>query len=144
MVAHSLGSLGALALFMIPIFAPYAPVAAYMRWEPLLPALPPFVLGLGIAIWIMALPPTLILNYLLRRTRFVTRQDYVVVGFTAGLLLSVPFIQAMGMNVVSMTATPEVSGSWLLLNQVLYVLAWATSGALYGVCYFCFHSERLR
>lgn len=144
MVAHSLGSLAALLLFLIPMFTPYAPVATYMRWSYLLPQMLPMFAGLGIAIWILTIPLAVGMNYVLRRTRLVTQQDYLFVGFTLGLLLSVPFVRVMGMNVVDTLATPVVTPGWLLVNQMLYVLAWALSGAVYGLSYYYFHSERIR
>ena len=144
MVAHTLGSVVALLIFLVPMFAPYVPVAAYMRWQPLLPSMVPFVMGLGIAIWLMAAPVAAGINYLLRRMRLITRQDYILIGFTVGLLLSVPFVTVMGVNVVDSVATPVVTRSWVLINQLLYVLAWAASGAVYGFTYYYFHSERIR
>ncbi len=144
LVAHSLASLAALLIFMIPLFAPYVPVAAYMRWQPLLPQMLPMFVGLGIAIWVMTIPVAVGINYLLRGTRLVTQQDYAIVGFTVGLVLSIPFVNVMGMNVVDTTATPVVTPSWLLINQMLYVLAWAVSGLVFGLSYYYFHSERIR
>jgi hypothetical protein len=144
LVAHTVGSLAALLIFLIPMFAPYAPVALYMRWQPLLPHMLPMFAGLGIAIWVLTLPLVVGINYVLRCTRLVTQQDYVIVGFTVGLLLSIPFVNVMGMNVVDTAATPVVTQSWLLMNQMLYVMAWAVSGVVYGVSYYYFHSERIR
>lgn len=140
LVAHTLGSVAALLIFLFPMFAPYAPVALYMRWSYLLP----MFAGLGIAIWVLTIPVVVGVNYLLRRTRLVTQQDYVIVGFTVGLLLALPFVKVMGLNVVDTTATPVVTHSWLLINQMIYVLAWALSGMVYGVSYYYFHSERIR
>ena len=142
--AHTVGSGVTLLIFLIPMFAPYAPVAAYMRWQPLLPQMLPVFVGLGVAIWLMTVPLTLLINYVLRCTRLVTRQDYLLVGFAVGLLLSIPFVRVMGINVVDTLATPIVTPAWLLINQMLYVTAWALSGAVYGLSYYYFHSERIR
>lgn len=144
LVAHSLGSFAALLIFLIPMFAPYAPVATYMRWQPLLPHMLPMFAGLGIAIWIMTIPLTVGINYILRRMRLVTQQDYLLIGFAVGLILSIPFVKVMGMNVVDPIATPVVTTTWLFINRMLYVMAWALSGAVYGISYYYFHSERIR
>ncbi len=144
MVAHSLGSFATLLIFLIPMFAAYAPVATYMRWQPLLPHMLPMFIGLGIAIWVMTIPLVVGINYLLRRMRLVTHQDYLLIGLAVGILLSIPFVKAMGMNVVDTVATPVVTPTWLLINQMLYVMAWGLSGAVFGICYYYFHSERIR
>lgn len=141
LLAHTLASCLTLAIFMVPLLAPYTPYAAYINWHAVFPYLKPFVLGLGVSIWILSIAPALIIHKLIRLAGLYNRQDYTLIGLATGLAISLPVLKMMGTTVVNTDVTPFITPGWLLANQIIYALAWAFSGAAFGLCYFYLHRE---
>lgn len=140
--AHTVASALTLAIFMVPLLLPYTPYAAYMNWHAIFPYLKPYALGLGISIWLLAIIPALLIHKLIRLAGLYGKADYTLIGMAAALAISLPVLKLMGTNVVNTDITPLVTPGWLLANQIVYAIAWALSGAAFGLCYYFLHSER--
>lgn len=142
LAAHTLGSALSLAIFLAVMLLPFVPYAAALNWHALAPSFKPFALGLGVSIWLLAALPALAIHKLIRLAGLYNKQDYTLIGAATGIALSLPVLKFMGAAVVNTDVTPLVTPGWLLANQALYILAWALSGAAFGLCYYHFHSER--
>lgn len=142
LLAHSLAAAISLLIFLIPLLAPYAAYVNYINWNEMVPYLKPYALGLGVSIWFLAIIPALIVHKIIRMARLYNKQDYLLIGAAAGLALSLPVLKILGPAVVNTAITPVVTPTLLLFNQVFYALAWALSGATFGLCYYYLHSER--
>lgn len=141
LAAHTLASLLSLGIFMVPLLLPYTPYATYINWHAIFPYLKPFAIGLGVSIWLLAALPVLAIHALIRMAGLHHRQDYILIGATAGLALSMPVLKLMGTSVVNTDITPLITPGWLLANQIVYALAWTFSGAAFGFSYHLLHSE---
>lgn len=142
LAAHTAASLIALGIFLIPLLAPYTPFATQINWHLIFPYLKPFILGLGVSIWLLAILPAIGIHKIIRLAGLYNRQDYVLIGLAAGLALAMPVLKFMGADVVNTDVTPVITPGWLLANQVIYAIAWALSGAAFGLCYYYLHNER--
>ncbi len=142
LLAHTLASAISLGIFLIPLLAPYAAYINYIDWSEIQPYLKPYAVGLGVSIWFLAIIPALVIHKIIRMARLYYRQDYLLIGAAAGLALSLPVLKIMGPAVVNIAVTPVITPAWLLANQVFYAIAWALSGAVFGLCYYYLHSER--
>lgn len=141
LAAHTIASVLSLGIFLIPMLAPYLPYATGINWQTVFPYFKPFALGLGASIWILAIIPALAVHKLIRLAGLHNRQDFTLIGLATGLALSLPVLKLMGLSVVNTTVTPYVTPGWLLANQTVYAMAWAASGAVFGLCYYYLHSE---
>lgn len=142
LAAHTAASVLALGIFLIPMLAPYTPYAAHINWQEIFPYFKPFALGLFISIWLLAALPALAIHKLIRTARLYNKQDYILIGGAAALAMSLPVLKFMGPDIVNTQITPLVTPGWLLANQIIYAIAWALSGAAFGMCYYYLHSER--
>lgn len=137
-LAHTLASAVATVIFALSYISPYAGYFADLNWPALMPSIRPFVLGLFVSTWLLALLPGWLLHKILHTTRFNTRSDYAVIGFTVGLLMSVPVIGHMSTTQLLGGIQPAflTPGLKMILQQVIWVLAWALSGTAFGIAYW--------